>query len=86
MPQVKPTCDRILLTPLAETDMSPMPASSMDQMTRMLAYTVLEIGPDVRDKRIQAGKVVYCTYADAMMINDQMIHCCPEHSVHLILE
>ena len=78
-----PLQDRVLLTPVADqnvdTPMSP-------EEHQYVAYKVLDVGPDVKDKRIKSGAVVYCNYTSKLRVGGQEFESCSEHCIQLIIE
>ena len=83
MPKLMPLQDRVLLTPVANQNVESVPSEEHHQF---VAYTVLDVGPDVKDKRIKSGAVVYCDWTSKLRVGDQEFESCSEHCIQLIIE
>lgn len=82
MAKLMPLQDRFLLTPVASQNVD-VPMSPEEH--QFVAYTVLDVGPDVKDKRIKSGAVVYCDWTNKLRVGNQEFESCSEHCIQLIL-
>ena len=82
MPKLMPLQDRVLLTPVANQNVESVPSDEH----QFVAYKVLDVGPDVKDKRIKSGAIVYCDWTNKLRVGDQEFESCSEHCIQLIIE
>lgn len=83
---LKPTQDRILMTPLSNPELvdSNSPTNS-DEMRPLAAYRIIEVGPKVTE--IKKDQIVYCgDWVESIQVGDQLFSLCWESEIKLVFE